>query len=344
MESDEPLSLEDELYAYSVVMQPLKYIHFGYDFINGLQIPIYDKMSLATVFKRVAKGRDLQKVYDLMNDKDVDMVKFDTSVKSGLRQKGTFYVDGKPNTELQEIPVYEQSFKYLGKQLVTDPHHVSRISLGTQMAKIGVAGVEDNDVYEYEGVKYSGKQLIDDYVGAISALSDIGRNNIYEQFGISEITENGKTYMTVNRDKFVQMLKDDAINSNLPSNLIDVLKTIENEDGNKDYYIELSGIPALAWIQSRIISMIKKETIDINTPGGSMIQMSNFAYKDSFAEVDASKYEYKFNKELRFKDENNRLQAIVSINLFKDVLPKDYLLEQAKKNNASYFEEAKNSS
>lgn len=341
MESDEPLSLEDELYAYSVVMQPLKYIHFGYDFINGLQIPIYDKMSLATVFKRVAKGRDLQKVYDLMNDKDVDMIKFDTSVKSGLRQKGTFYVDGKPNTELQEIPVYEQSFKYLGKQLVTDPHHVSRISLGTQMAKIGVAGVEDNDVYEYEGVKYSGKQLIDDYVGAISALSDIGRNNIYEQFGISEITENGKTYMTVNRDKFVQMLKDDAINSNLPSNLIDVLKTIENEDGNKDYYIELSGIPALAWIQSRIISMIKKETIDINTPGGSMIQMSNFAYKDSFAEVDTSKYEYKFNKELRFKDENNRLQAIVSINLFKDVLPKDYLLEQAKKNNTSYFEEAK---
>lgn len=341
MESDQPLTLEQELEAYSVIMQPLKYIHFGYDFFNGLQVPIYDKMSLATVFKRVAKGRDLQKVYDLMNDQDVDMVKFDTAVKSGLRQKGTFYVEGKPNEELQSIPIYEQSFKYLGKQLVTDPHHVSRISLGTQMAKIGIAGVEDNVEYEFESKKYTGAQLIKDYVESISRLSDIGKDNLYHDFGISEITENGKTYMTVNRDKFVQMLKDDAISSNLPSNLIDVLKTVENENGNKDYYVELSGIPALSWIQSRIISMIKKETIDINTPGGSMIQMSNFAYKDSFAEVDVKSYEYKFNKELRFKDENNRLQAVVSINLFKDVLPKDYLVQQAKENGTTYFDEAK---
>lgn len=341
MESDEPLTLEQELQAYTVVMQPLKYIHFGYDFLNGLQIPIYDKMSLSTVFKRVAKGRDLQKVYDFMADNDVDMVKFDTAVKSGLRQKGTFYIDGKPNEALNDTPIYEQSFKYLGKQLVTDPHHVSRIAMGTQVVKIAVAGVEDNSIYERNGVRSTGAQLISDYVNAIGKLSDNGKKNILEDFGISEVVENGKTYLTLDRDKFVQMLKQDAISSNLPFNLIDVLKTVENAEGNKDYYIELSGIPALAWIQSRIISMIKKETIDVNTPGGALIQMSNFAYKDSFTEVDASKYEYKFNKELRFKDKNNRLEAIVSINLFKDVLPKDYLLQQARKNNTTYFDEAK---
>lgn len=341
MESDEPLTLEQELQAYTVVMQPLKYIHFGYDFLNGLQIPIYDKMSLSTVFKRVAKGRDLQKVYDFMADNDVDMVKFDTAVKSGLRQKGTFYIDGKPNEALNDTPIYEQSFKYLGKQLVTDPHHVSRIAMGTQVVKIAVAGVEDNSIYERNGVRSTGAQLISDYVNAIGKLSDNGKKNILEDFGISEVVENGKTYLTLDRDKFVQMLKQDAISSNLPFNLIDVLKTVENAEGNKDYYIELSGIPALAWIQSRIISMIKKETIDVNTPGGALIQMSNFAYKDSFTEVDTSKYEYKFNKELRFKDKNNRLEAIVSINLFKDVLPKDYLLQQARKNNTTYFDEAK---
>ena len=341
MESDEPLTLEQELQAYTVVMQPLKYIHFGYDFLNGLQIPIYDKMSLSTVFKRVAKGRDLQKVYDFMAENDVDMVKFDTAVKSGLRQKGTFYIDGKPNEALNDIPVYEQSFKYLGKQLVTDPHHVSRISMGTQMVKIGVAGVEDEAIYDHNGTKYTGAQLISDYVNAIGRLSDIGKSRVFEEFGISEVIENGKSYLTLDKDKFVQMLKQDAISSNLPFNLIDVLKTIENNEGNKEYYIELSGIPALAWIQSRIISMIKKETIDVNTPGGALIQMSNFAYKDSFVEVDASKYEYKFNKELRFKDKDNRLEAIVSINLFKDVLPKDYLIQQARKNNTTYFEEAR---
>lgn len=342
MESDEDLTIEQELEAYSVIMQPLKYIHFGYDFFNGLQVPIYDKMSLATVFKRVAKGRDLQKVYDFMRDNDVDMIKFDTAVKSGLRQKGTFYDNGKPTDNLNDTPIYEQSFKYLGKQLVTDPHHVSRIALGTQMAKIGIAGVEDDAEYEFDGKTYKGSQLVKDYVEAISTLSDIGKRNIKEQFGITEVVdENGNSTFTIDKNKFVQMLKDDAISSNLPSNLIDVLKTVNNDNGTEDYYIELSGIPALAWIQSRLISMIKKETIDINTPGGSMIQMSNFAFKDSFIEKDTSDYNYKLNKELRFKDENGRLEAVVSINLFKDLLPKAYLIEEAKKNGTTYFEEAR---
>lgn len=342
MESDEDLTIEQELEAYSVIMQPLKYIHFGYDFFNGLQVPIYDKMSLATVFKRVAKGRDLQKVYDFMRDNDVDMIKFDTAVKSGLRQKGTFYDNGKPTDNLNDTPIYEQSFKYLGKQLVTDPHHVSRIALGTQMAKIGIAGVEDDAEYEFDDKTYKGSQLVKDYVDAISTLSDIGKRNIKEQFGITEVVdENGNSTFTIDKNKFVQMLKDDAISSNLPSNLIDVLKTVNNDNGTEDYYIELSGIPALAWIQSRLISMIKKETIDINTPGGSMIQMSNFAFKDSFIEKDTSDYNYKLNKELRFKDENGRLEAVVSINLFKDLLPKAYLIEEAKKNGTTYFEEAR---
>ena len=243
---------------------------------------------------------------------------------------------------MNDTPIYEQSFKYLGKQLVTDPHHVSRIALGTQMAKIGIAGVEDDAEYEFDGKTYKGSQLVKDYVDAISTLSDIGKRNIKEQFGITEVVdENGNSTFTIDKNKFVQMLKDDAISSNLPSNLIDVLKTVNNDNGTEDYYIELSGIPALAWIQSRLISMIKKETIDINTPGGSMIQMSNFAFKDSFIEKDTSDYNYKLNKELRFKDENGRLEAVVSINLFKDLLPKAYLIEEAKKNGTTYFEEAR---
>lgn len=341
LQSDDELTVEKELQAYSVVMQPLKYIHFGYDFINGLQVPIYDKMSLATVFKQVAKGRDLQKVYDFMADNDVDMIKFETAVKSGLRQKGRFYKDGEINEDLNSTPVYEQSFKYLGKQLVTDPHHVSRIALGTQMAKIGVAGVESDGIYEFNGKSYTGQQLLDDYVTIIGQLSDLGRTRLMEDFGITTIEENGKSFITLDRDKFTEMLKTDAMSSNLPSNLIDVLRVVDNENGTKDYYVELSGLPALSWIQSRIISMIKKETIDVNTPGGSMIQMSNFAFKDSLVEVDIKNYNYKTNKELRFRNEDNRMEAVISINLFKDVLPHDYLMEQVEKNNSSYFDEAR---
>lgn len=48
----------------------------------------------------------------------------------------------------------------------------------------------------------------------------------------------------MDRDKFVEMLREDVISSNSPANLVDALRTVETENG-KDYYIELSTLPSL---------------------------------------------------------------------------------------------------
>jgi hypothetical protein len=42
------------------------------------------------------------------------------------------------------------------------------------------------------------------------------------------------------------------------------------------------------WIESRIISFINKEVVDINTPGGSTIQMSSFGLKATDARMKES--------------------------------------------------------
>ena len=349
LESDDELTVDEEMFAYSVIMQPLKYIHFGYDFKNQLQTPIYDKMSLATVFKRIAKGRDLMHVYDLMKNGDIDMIKFDTATKVGNKQKTSLYdSEGNINKELSNPPVFKQEFKYLGKQLVTDPHHVSRIPLGTQFVKIGVSGVMANDDYTIGNVNYKGSRIMKEYAESIARLSDIGKDQLYRDFGIKETKEtvNGveTSFLTMNKEKFIAMLKDDAISSNSPANLVDALRTVDTENG-EEYYIELSTLPSLNWIHSRIISMIKKATIDVNTPGGAMIQISNFGFSSvelgaKYRGTSFDKRGYALDKNLKFRNEDGRMEAIVSINLFKDVLPK-YLHEQAKNNNRSYFEEAK---
>nr|UVN01362.1 MAG: hypothetical protein [Bacteriophage sp.]DAP33933.1 MAG TPA: hypothetical protein [Caudoviricetes sp.] len=140
------------------------------------------------------------------------------------------------------------------------------------------------------------------------------------------------------------MLRDDAINSNMPYNLIDALQTVIKSDDTTDYYIELSVLPSLNWIHSRITAMIKKATIDINTPGNAFIQMSNFGFKTTtFDKPLNTKVKGEgiiFNDELKFKrPDNGRMECIVSINLFKSVLPaeiqgdfeksKEYILANA---------------
>jgi hypothetical protein len=130
----------------------------------------------------------------------------------------------------------------------------------------------------------------------------------------------------------------------MPYNLIDALQTVIKSDDTTDYYIELSVLPSLNWIHSRITAMIKKATIDINTPGNAFIQMSNFGFKTTtFDKPLNTKVKGEgiiFNDELKFKrPDNGRMECIVSINLFKSVLPaeiqgdfeksKEYILANA---------------
>ena len=71
-------------------------------------IPIYDKMSMFTVFKRIAKDRDLEKLYNKMKLQNIDMVKFDTVVKSGNQYMIKPYMNGELNQDIsnEDVKLY----------------------------------------------------------------------------------------------------------------------------------------------------------------------------------------------------------------------------------------------
>src|SRR5699024_11982929 len=108
-------------------------------------------------------------------------------------------------------------------------------------------------------------------------------------------------------------------------NMIDALQTVIKSDDTTDYYIELSVLPSLNWIHSRITAMIKKATIDINTPGNAFIQMSNFGFKTTtFDKPLNTKVKGEgiiFNAEAKLKRRDKaRLQCIVAVNTLKYLL------------------------
>jgi len=159
LQSEEELSPADEIKAMSIVMQPLKLVYFEQHFEGTLGIPVLDKMSLATIFKKVAAGTQLEPLYNRMVDSNnpIDAIKFDSAVKAGARQQVNYFTDDtRDNVDvdvLASAPVYEQFFSGLYRQVVTDPHEVMRQLLGTQMKKVALSNIQPTGKYRMGGSK-----------------------------------------------------------------------------------------------------------------------------------------------------------------------------------------------
>lgn len=308
--------------AMKASLKAMKYMSFGMNFNepNNLAIPFFNKMAIFPLVRGLATG-DNKVLYDRMNNPEspIDMVLFSTAVKVGGRQKFSFYKDthNKEINDITDIPIYTQEFKYLRKQLVTDPHHHDDASLGTQVAK-GVLSnlVVDRKYVDYNtGEEIAGGQLVEDIFGAMNALSNKGVERINKKFGVTY--DEARNVLVLNIDKFSNMLLEDAKSSNMNINVLDGI-TVNKETG--ELTLPLSALSDNQWLEERFLSMITDETVDIHTPGGSFIQMSSFGFKSSEGQI-ISELTYNQGDRLKMVNEDGSMDAIISIAMFADIVP-----------------------
>ena len=343
MESDDSWLSDTEKYqkAIKAITQPLKMVYFGdhFDQTLGMNVNTFDKMALFPLFKTFAKA-DNKYLYDRMNDASkgyIDMVAFESAIKVGGRKKLSFYKDGKVNlSELTSnsdidgisgkgLATYTQDLTQIRLQLNTDPHEHLERSFGTQAIKIGFANVVDTRTYgENKGLAVKGSEIKKNIMDAINSLSRIGQNKIKKEF-----FTNGK----VDNRKIVNYLQRQAINSGMSAEIIANLTVDEN--GNIIVPIEAQSIRD--WIQTKITSFVNKAVVDVNTPGGSAIQMSSFAYEavgrsvKTDAELGSA---FNQGKKLKFLAKEGHMQVILSENFFRDILPEEL-------KNASFYNKRK---
>ena len=343
MESDDSWLSDTEKYqkAIKAITRPLKMVYFGdhFDQTLGMNVNTFDKMALFPLFKTFAKA-DNKYLYDRMNDasKDyIDMVAFESAIKVGGRKKLSFYKDGKVNlSELTSnsdvdgvsgkgLATYTQDLTQIRLQLNTDPHEHLERSFGTQAIKIGFANVVDTRTYgENKGLAVKGSEIKKNIMDAINSLSRIGQNKIRKEF-----FTNGK----VDNRKIVNYLQRQATNSGMSAEIIANLTVDEN--GNIVVPIEAQSIRD--WIQTKITSFVNKAVVDVNTPGGSAIQMSSFAYEavgrsvKTDAELGSA---FNQGKKLKFLAKEGHMQVILSENFFRDILPEEL-------KNASFYSKRK---
>lgn len=343
MESDDSWLNDTEKYqkAIKAITQPLKMVYFGdhFDQTLGMNVNTFDKMALFPLFKTFAKA-DNKYLYDRMNDASkgyIDMVAFESAIKVGGRKKLSFYKDGKVNlSELASnsdidgisgkgLATYTQDLTQIRLQLNTDPHEHLERSFGTQAIKIGFANVVDTRTYgENKGLAVKGSEIKKNIMDAINSLSRIGYNKIRKEF-----FTNGK----VDNRKIVNYLQRQATNSGMSAEIIANLTVDEN--GNIIVPIEAQSIRD--WIQTKITSFVNKAVVDVNTPGGSAIQMSSFAYEavgrsvKTDAELGSA---FNQGKKLKFLAKEGHMQVILSENFFRDILPEEL-------KNASFYSKRK---
>lgn len=343
MESDDSWLNDTEKYqkAIKAITQPLKMVYFGdhFDQTLGMNVNTFDKMALFPLFKTFAKA-DNKYLYDRMNDASkgyIDMVAFESAIKVGGRKKLSFYKDGKVNlSELTSnsdvdgvsgkgLATYTQDLTQIRLQLNTDPHEHLERSFGTQAIKIGFANVVDTRTYgENKGLAVKGSEIKKNIMDAINSLSRIGQNKIRKEF-----FTNGK----VDNRKIVNYLQRQATNSGMSAEIIANLTVDEN--GNIVVPVEAQSIRD--WIQTKITSFVNKAVVDVNTPGGSAIQMSSFAYEavgrsvKTDAELGSA---FNQGKKLKFLAKEGHMQVILSENFFRDILPEEL-------KNASFYNKRK---
>lgn len=325
LQAEEEPTLEQRIRAMDVVMKPLKLVYIGKEEHSNLDTVVYDKMSMMPLFRWYVKGSHMEAVLDRMEGRrgpnmpvgeltPIDAFKYDSAVKLGGRVGIDFFTDPQKRDRITDFSdinrenpeenfIFYQKYGNLKFQVVTDVHEIERQTVGSQMFKIGFNNINKRAQYGEFG---TGEDIIRTITEARNELSDIGVEEVKEKFGF----ENGK----MSNQKLIELLRSDAEKSGRSEDFKEALRI----EPNGSMFLELDAFPDRKWAYSRIMSIINSHTVDLNLPGNQLIQVSDYG----FSSIDRQyRDELKFIRAKKGKTEVIELEARVSINLIKHLIP-----------------------
>ena len=314
-----------------------KYSAFGHrndDQLGSLLIPYYNKMALFPIFPSIAMG-DMGKVYNKMINEGVDMLLFDSAVKIGNKHNSEF----KQGKGIEEpFVTFKQDLRYLRKQLNTDPNGKTEMNLGTQTAKVALASLildRTNYTDSLTGQTISGSEILDNIMGSIKELSDMGVKEVDDLFFTND---------EFDIQKFAKFLNDELTSRNANKNTIDAITIkVDDADGSKHLNVPLAAQSDPHWIESILTSALNKRIIDVKTPGNAFYQRSVFAMEGNMISDDeydklpaAAKKLINWQtlnegKQLQFINNDGSMDAVISIDYFEHIIPEGMSFDQARK-------------
>lgn len=321
LESSNKYSWMDQKDAYKLIYEKVnlvttKYTAYGFrdhttngKKVSNLSVPYYNKFALFPIFDCIATGK-LKNVYDKMKENKVDNLLMTSAVKVGLQGHSKF--DGE--TISKPLNVYTQRLSALRRQLNTDPEEGDVVAAGTQMIKVCLSSLRLDRMYG----DMTGEQLRDKLMGSINKLSKLGVDKFKDRFYSNGI---------IDQKKLSEYLIEQLGTRNANKNLIDAL-TYNPETGSMN--TPIASTADASWMESMLISAANKDIIDIMTPGSSFIQRSVFAIEGKNGEGSIQGQEIYNGNRLQMINEEGSMDAVISIDYFQDILPKNLSYNEAR--------------
>lgn len=321
LESSNKYSWMDQKDAYKLIYDKVnlvttKYTAYGFrdhttngKKVSNLSVPYYNKFALFPIFDCIATGK-LKNVYDKMKENKVDNLLMTSAVKVGLQGHSEF--DGE--TISKPLNVYTQRLSALRRQLNTDPEEGDIVAAGTQMIKVCLSSLRLDRTYG----DMTGEQLRDNLMGSINKLSKLGVDKFKDRFYSNGI---------IDQKKLSEYLIEQLGTRNANKNLIDAL-TYNPQTGSMN--APIASTADASWMESMLISAANKDIIDIMTPGSSFIQRSVFAIEGKNGEGSIQGQEIYNGKRLQMINEEGSMDAVISIDYFQDILPKNLSYNEAR--------------
>ena len=347
-------TVRTKLNAYNKIVTTVigtqKYTAFGRrrDPKTGIMITYYDKYALFPIFESIAYGRTAN-IFHAMKKQGVDQLKINSAIKVGSQGSQPIKWDDYSSVEGDEKPLfldtfkfnsYEQRFKYLRKQLNTDPNEKKYMNIGTQATKIVMSNLNVNNYYVLrDGTKIKGQDLLDTIMNSMNRLSDIGMQNVMKQFfktnedgqiidGDGKVIDDGNlSRVVIDQKKFIETVLD-MIKSDDPN--INLLSSLQVEGDEKSGYrlsMPIDAVQSSNFLESKLIAKINGEVIDTKTPGAAFIQRSVWGMQGSklFERSDGgivgdNNVTLYNGKRLQMINEEGSMDCVLSIDYFKKLL------------------------
>lgn len=181
--------LENEDGSPKIDTTAMKYIHFGarpQDSLSKLYDPVYDKTALVPLFRIFTEDHMAENIHNLMRERNINVVKYDSSTKSGGMFGYQLYdKDGNFNQALYDAPVAQQWFEQLRKQLETELHEHDDTTLLTQLTKVAMINSAQQH-YSMNGFDVDGETLNKIYTDTFNKLTKMGMSKFKSEYGFNQ--------------------------------------------------------------------------------------------------------------------------------------------------------------
>lgn len=239
------------------------------------------KLSYLPLIPQLIAGTDLEKLAKVMNEKKATRAFFESAHKVGAKQIYKIADEKGVINDNWLKDVQPELYSYANEQIqLTVPDHLvdSTNLLATQIAKLIIANLSSDAIYNLNGRKLTGEELKNEYFDILVRNIEDSKDNLISDIKITK-DEDGK-YTFESNEALRELLLDEIKNRGLGKNYEDAIQL----DESGEFLLPLfTGKNADKW-ESILTSVFTNRIMKQKLPGASLTLASDLFINKSIQE------------------------------------------------------------